>query len=385
MKRIFILGSPRFPRGSAGANYDQYVALALMEKEWSVIVIGKGNNNSEHYIDGKYVYKGIEYFNEPERSKVKYGLDLTFYKDIIKKYHIMSDDYFIIRDLGWLPQRWIARKVGTSHMVYVHFEDLRPEQYKFHLINPQYWCFQIKWSFKLHKINKALPISKKLEDIEKEYGCKTLRLPIMADPDEFGESKREGKPEVLNFIYPGAKLNGCEDNVRLMLQSFNELSFEEKQKVKLNITGTSLQKLKEKLGEDATILDDLKDVLVIHKWLEYNELIELYRRMDFLMLVRFVNPVTLANFPSKVPETLSFGIIPVCTRVGEYTTNYLFHGINSIVFDSDSKEACISAIRQVIDMSNEEYLKMRSEARKTAVERFGYKQWSDRLNDFILS
>lgn len=385
MKRVFIVGSPKFPRGSAGANYDQYVALALKEAGWNVIILGKGTNRECDAKGNHCEYKGIIYENEQDNLKVKYGLGLRFYKKMYNKYHMNGSDYFIVRDLGWLPQFWLANKCGLERMCYVHFEDLRPEQYKLHVINPQYWCFRLKWGFKQKYMKKAFPISEILEKQDQKYGCKTLRLPIMADPDEFGESKRDHKPEVLNFIYPGAKLNGCEDNIQLMLESFAALSQEEKKKVRLNITGTSYAKLEEKLGKSVHLLADLKDVLVIHKWLEYEELIDLYRQMDFLILVRFFNPVTLANFPSKVPETLSFGIIPVCTRVGEYTSNYLVDGQNSIVFEPDSREACLVAIRKAIHMSENEYLRYRSEARENAVEKFGYKQWSKRLNDFILS
>ena len=64
-KRIFVVGSSRFPRGSAGANYDQYLALALIEQGWNVIVLGCGDNSEEHNYSGKYLYRGIEYYNKP--------------------------------------------------------------------------------------------------------------------------------------------------------------------------------------------------------------------------------------------------------------------------------------------------------------------------------
>ena len=44
MNRLFILGSIKFPRGTAGANYEQYFALSLMELGWKVIILGVGAN-----------------------------------------------------------------------------------------------------------------------------------------------------------------------------------------------------------------------------------------------------------------------------------------------------------------------------------------------------
>lgn len=384
VKRIFIVGSPHFPRGSAGANYDQYIALSLMEKGWKVIILGKGINRSEDFQYGKYIYKGIEYYNEPESNVVKYGIGLSFYKKMVNKYHISSQDHFILRDIGWLPQKWMAQRFGIDNMTYVHFEDLRPEQFKFHLINPQYWCFLLKWSFKLKKIKKALPISETLEKIEQCYGCRTLRIPIMADPDEFGESMKTKKPSRLRFVYPGAKLNGCEDDIVLMLHAFSMLTAEEKDKVELHITGTSTERLKMVIN-DRNLIDGLSGVLFMHGSLPYSDLIELYREMDFLVLVRFNNPLTIANFPSKIPETLCFGIIPLCSRVGDYTSYYLQNGKDSIIFDVGKVESCVAAIRKTFSLTDEDYLSMRSQARHTAVTKFGYKNWASILDKFILS
>ena len=82
-KRVFILGTPNFPRGSAGANYDQYLALALLEAGWKVVVLGKGSNRVEDLIDGHFIYKGIEYRNEKPTKLEKYGVLKDFlYKNV---------------------------------------------------------------------------------------------------------------------------------------------------------------------------------------------------------------------------------------------------------------------------------------------------------------
>ena len=49
MNRLFILGSIKFPRGTAGANYEQYFALSLMELGWKVIILGVGENRKQDF------------------------------------------------------------------------------------------------------------------------------------------------------------------------------------------------------------------------------------------------------------------------------------------------------------------------------------------------
>lgn len=44
-RRVFIISREKFPRGSAGANYIQYFALALIEDGYHVIVIGENNTH----------------------------------------------------------------------------------------------------------------------------------------------------------------------------------------------------------------------------------------------------------------------------------------------------------------------------------------------------
>lgn len=380
-KRVFILGAPKFPRGSAGANYDQYLALALLEAGWKVVILGKGSNRSEDLVDGHYIYNGIEYSNEKPTKLEQYGLRRDFYIKMYHKYDMKKSDYFILHDIGWRAQKWLSKKVGLEHMSYIHYEDLLPIQYRHHLVNPRYWGMVLKWNFKLNKIPKAFPISQKLLAVEKEHGCKSmLLLPIMADPEEFGEAVRERKPDTIKLIYSGAKANTHEDDLAVLFKALQALSRDEKEKFELHITGMTRDKLIGKInGEE--LLSGI--AVIVHGWMKYSELINLYRNVDFLVLPRFRNAVTEANFPSKIPESLSFGIIPICSKVGDYTRNYLHDGYDSILFESGDVEGCAKAVRKAINMDEATYIKMRHNARKTAVERFGYKVWAEKVSEFL--
>jgi len=382
-KRLFILGSIKFPRGTAGANYEQYFALSLIKQGWQVIILGLGDNREQDYAQGHYRYRGIEYFNGQNAAAVRYGLGVRFYRQAVKKYHITGEDYFVVRALGWQSLLWWINRFGTRHISYIHFDDLSPAQFKMAYLNPQYWANVLGWRLRLCRLHKAFPISEALENKEKRYSCSTLRLPILADPDEYGMPVKQQKPRQLQFIYPGAKLNGCEDDINLLLDAFAALSGEEKARAVLHITGTTAEKLRGRC-QNPGVLDALGGSLVIHPWLAYDELIRLYQAADFLVLARFDNPLTRANFPSKIPETLSFGIIPICTRVGDYTKYYLQDGVDSIFCRVGSAQSLVAAIRKALSMPEKQFLEMRNNARATAVERFGYQNWSKAVEDFIL-
>lgn len=94
-----------------------------------------------------------------------------------------------------------------------------------------------------------------------------------------------------------------------MLVAFSILSNAELMQIELHTCGIKNSVIKEML--DNAQYDKLQPILHVHGWMKYDELIELYQNMNFLILARKTSQMTLANFPSKVPETMGFGIVPV--------------------------------------------------------------------------
>src|SRR4051794_22831834 len=102
-KRIFLFGYSSFPRGSAKANYIQYLSQALIEAEYEVYVIS--NINEEFRLqmkDSHLAYKGIKIipFNVTKirmlrRFQFQYFLGHILV-NILKKYHITREDVVLV-------------------------------------------------------------------------------------------------------------------------------------------------------------------------------------------------------------------------------------------------------------------------------------------------
>ncbi|MBQ7792107.1 MAG: hypothetical protein IJ367_01265, partial [Clostridia bacterium] len=59
-KKIYICASAHFPHGDAGANRIQYIAQALMEASYEVVVLSCGKTPSNATgKNGYYSYQGI--------------------------------------------------------------------------------------------------------------------------------------------------------------------------------------------------------------------------------------------------------------------------------------------------------------------------------------
>ena len=135
--------------------------------------------------------------------------------------------------------------------------------------------------------------------------------------------------------------------------------------------------------KETTLENSPAGKIVIHEWMPYEELIDLYRRAHFMILARDISRMTLANFPSKIPETLSYGIIPICSRVGDYTKLYLMDGVNSLIMDGCDVQTILHGIRRALAMSDQDIINYSNKCRITAETKFDYKQWVKPLDKFL--
>lgn len=119
--------------------------------------------------------------------------------------------------------------------------------------------------------------------------------------------------------------------------------------------------------------------------MKYEELQALYEEMHFLMLPRKDSRMTKANFPSKVPETMAYGVIPVCTEIGDYTDLYIKDGLTGITFKGCEIDVIAEAMNKAINMPIEEYERIAMSCIKLVKEKFDITVWSNKLVKYIES
>lgn len=377
--RVFIVSTQKFPRGDAGANYIQYLALALMDAGMDVIVIGckVGNTKLEN---GNY--KGIQYCVGPIPNSWERGVfyPKKFYQKVANIFNINKSDYILSYASNYNTLIFFSKKVNGRHVFLIRVEDMQPMQYKYGRYNLNYIFLQKAIRFACKRCAGTLAISKKIYEKDKKRGGQSMVLPILADPYEYEINIDKDKGNPIELIYPGLKVNRLEDDVETIFKAIANLSIEYRNKLKLNITGMDENKIKSVM--DKKTYELIKDNLVIHGFLDYRDLACLYQKMDFLVLPRKNNAITEANFPSKIPELMSYGVIPICTEVGDYTANYLSSETALIVCDS-SVFNYRTALEKVVLMDDFEYKKMRQAARKLVEEKLYYKLWGKKILDFI--
>ena len=387
MNKLYIITNSTFPFGNANSNYLRYFALALKNVGWDVSVIG---SNLSGKCEAFGEFEGINFKNITLKNhRLPFHItDHLFYADelkaAIKEANIQKEDYVFVYSMYMDIVKTALKELDLEkgHLSIGMVEWFMPFQYRFGTLNPDYICWKHTFSKLVTKYPKVLPISENLSKYYKNAGCETMVLPIMADTENNkNDSFKVKKDGVYNFIYPGDA--GKKDTFDGIIEALNKLSDEELKKLKFHVTLLK-EKTVEKIAKSKNIDSDrIKKCFVFHGRLEYSKLLELYNDMDFLFIAREKNTVTISNFPSKIPELMSYNIVPVCSKVGDYADFYLEDRKDSIIFDGCDCDACFDGIKRAISLSDDELLEMKKNARKCVEEKFDYHNWSEKIAEFL--
>ena len=381
MKRALIYGFFNFPRMSANANYAQYLALALKEIGYEVAINSPADIRKCEKKGSAFFYKGIRVLPIDLRTnKISHYLDYQFG---LGNYFIKAIDEFCLQKgdivIGYIPDGRAIDKVirvcKQREIIVCHCID---EMFEDSIVNEMPYIRRSNYKRALYKsllnVDYIFPISTYIQDFYSKLGKKTFVIPIMADCNEY-DTTHYSQQDTVKIIYPA---NGMiKENFTDMIRGISCLPADILNKLEVHLTGIK-RNIFEKYGLEE-MLKKLQKNLVLHEWLEYEQLIELYRRMDYLLLVREKSRTTLANFPSKIPEAMTYGVVPICSKVGDYTKLYLKDRVNCIMIDGCSADKCCNAVSFVTGLTKEERIELSNNAKRCVEEKFDYHIWVPKL------
>jgi len=241
-----------------------------------------------------------------------------------------------------------------------------------HYYYQRYWYTS---SNLIPECDMVFPISTFIKDFYESKGTSTFIIPPLTEVR--AETSKVQLP--YKFILPA---NGkMKDNLESMICAFLNLSDQELSCVELHLCGISEEKLRSVVNKQEW--NRLEKIVIIHKWMKYDELEKLYKEMHYLLLARDICQMNLANFPSKVPETMAYGIVPIASRVGDYTELYLRDRENSFIIEGSKVKQVTEAIRKAISVSYDEYKNMSKAARRCVYRCFDYRTFSVQLKDVL--
>ncbi len=103
---------------------------------------------------------------------------------------------------------------------------------------------------------------------------------------------------------------------------------------------------------------------------------------DFSIVIRPIATNTMAGFPTKFVESLNAGT-PVIANLTSDLGLYLKNDFNGFVVKDDSKEEIRKRIISILELPKSKIEEMKLNAKKTAIENFDYRGYSNKIQSFI--
>lgn len=384
---IFICTDAEFPHRGAASNYIETLAkaLSIRKKSTYIVAVSYREDNCVDWVEYEGIYyKTISYdvSNAKKTLYARLNIGKEMWNCICRKGAESGDTIICYTEnLFFMRNIYSNAKRRNIKVINCVVEWYIARQFKYGYLDIfNFWYYCLAFYRGMGISGNVVVISKKLEGYFKKRGCRVLLIPPLIDFSTISIDTHKSCDKK-KFIYSGSFKN--KDSMRVMLESFAGLSDEMKNNIEFHITGYSYEKLYEMSEVSPETWETVKTLIVTHSWMRYSELLELYKQVDFLLIARETNRATLSNFPSKVPEMMAHGIIPVMTRVGDLPNLYLENGLDSILFEECTVESCRNAIVQAVQMSDAERKNMRDNARKKAEDCFSYEKWADLICEFV--
>lgn len=385
--RIIFCADVKYPHGVAGANRVQYVAKCLQQKGHDVMVLATGTTIGHIDIDTLRIDDGIKFSSIPIRaSRIGMILDTKIYSgkhvvNWLKNHKVTKEDLIYVYASSSLYIEPLLNFISKNKLKAVIdvVEWHQPYQYKFGRLNYRYLSVKRAQERLNQRFGNVIAISELLQKKFVDKGCNTFLLPMVIDAKIKSNGVSVDKDtNIKEMIYQG---NPCREDFVTMLKAMIALKDSGKNNFLFHTTGVTESSVRKQLKSEAYLLDKLKENMIFHGWINYCELEELFDRIDFLFMSRKNDLVRKANFPSKLPECMARGIVPICNKVGDYW-KYLSDK-DSILFGESNVPNCIDALYRAMDLSRSELREMKKNAELCAQKNFDYRVWADKLNEFI--
>jgi glycosyltransferase involved in cell wall biosynthesis len=192
--------------------------------------------------------------------------------------------------------------------------------------------------------------------------------------------KSESTPSALTLLFSGSP---GRDRQGIILRSVKRLR-SEGLNVVIEYVGSTVDQVRQSLGAEATVLDDLGHAAVCHGNVTYERLPAILGRASYAVLLRDDARWSRACFPSKVPEFLSLGIPLICnltSDLGEYVRD----GREALLTHSVTEEAFTEVLRRAASGGRELRERMSKCARERAGQCFDMRKYAIPLRKFIES
>lgn len=390
---VYYVGGFWFPDARAGSHRVRGNALAIQGAGLSVYVVG-GRNSTEATAqeDVRLSHEGIPYSLVDQcgpRSAPRL-LKLVRYlqggRRLVRwlRTHARGDAAALILFGGY--SRYLCRLIPLARswdipLVVDAVEWYDPSHCLGGRFGPQRWDVEISMRLLIPSAKNVIAISSFLEEHFRSRGSLVLRVPplvdVAAEKWQVQQAASDGRRLQLAFV-------GTAQRKDLLINAILGLALlgKEVRACQLVMVGPSWSELVAHLGRYADVLERLSGSLRFVGTVPHREALRFLGQAHFSVLLRPDARYAHAGFPTKLVESLTMGVPPICNLTSDIGL-YVQDGQEGLVIDDCSPEAFAAGVRRALALSQDERVLMRMRARRRAEASFDYHNWIDPLGQFM--
>lgn len=375
MMKALVVTDLSFPTGSAMASRIKSFCMLFKDLGYDVHIIAAKTDN-DHKTDIIYREKNYSFeivkSNRSEQIQSFVGNENLLSK--VEEYlsnNIVEFAFF--NSLGALFNDVL--ELCKKHKVKTILEQCEwydVSNFRFKDLDPRYIRFNKNIKNNFSKVDGIISISRLLNDYYLSLGAKSIRIPSIFDVENSIYNTGLNNKNV-KLIYTGS-VGKSKEFLKPVLEAM--LGYEN---ITLDIYGLTKDKLLSNLDNDEGLLHKLGDRVIIHKWVSTNELYEAISNSNYQIFIKPERRSSNAQFPTKLTESMSFGTPVICNNTGDIGL-YIKDKENGFICDANNVSQTFDAISK---LTNEEYNKLRVNARNTALKYFDYRNYIQDVRKLI--
>ena len=278
-------------------------------------------------------------------------------------------------------------KIGRKHQLPVMLEScekFHSSNWKFGKYDYRYLRFKHCWDKIYLQADGVIAISRFLKNHFQENGVKSIRVPTILDVDSRNWSAvKSHDDDIIRFVFTGG-LGGGKDRVAEIIEAISLLPEEKKRRVQFNIYGPSQNAVAEQLGDKASLLEKLKEHVLVHGRVPQQQIPQIVMENDFGIVLRPERESSNAGFPTKLGECMEVGTPIFANQTGDIEL-YVKDGETGFLLDKPSVEAISRGFEKVLALAPGDIEEMRRKTRRMAEESFDYRKYVGQVDAFICS
>lgn len=223
--------------------------------------------------------------------------------------------------------------------------------------------------------------------LQKYYSSKkinTIRIPILMDTSNINSIKNFLNDGKIHLLYAGSPSHGkgksSKDDLMTIFNALLKLPINNTNKIRFSILGLNKEQIYDLYGFDIRKCNVEIEAL---GRVSRNEVLEKLQDTHYTILIRDAEAIyAKAGFPTKAVESLSTGT-PIICNLSSDLEMYLDNYENSIILEKNNAECLVEALNKLVDLNDEKYFELSKNAKNTADEKFNYKIYLKKLEDFL--